>query len=244
MPREFFHVYHDDLTSIKHLSDAERGRLFTALLEYSITGTEPDLRGNERILFPTFANRIRREAAAYDEKCAKLKSNGSKRKQKEAFDSKRKQKEAFDSICAQEEEEDEEEDEDINAHAHARARDVLALFRSICVSLPPAHDLTPERVKNINELLQTGVDLDECRKVFERVERSDFLTGRNGKSWRAAFDWLIKPQNWQKVTEGNYDNREEAAVDGRYAPTYDLAEIEQMLDDEWQEGLDEEGGKE
>ena len=35
------------------LGDAERGRLFTAMCEYALTGAEPELRGNERFLFPS-----------------------------------------------------------------------------------------------------------------------------------------------------------------------------------------------
>lgn len=34
------------------LGDAEVGRLFRAMCEYALNGTEPELRGNERVLFP------------------------------------------------------------------------------------------------------------------------------------------------------------------------------------------------
>ena len=97
MPREYFHAYHDYLTAIAPLGDAERGRLFTALLIYSATGAEPELNGNERFIFPMIASQIQREAAAYDEKCKKLKSNGSKSKQMQAIGSKSKQMQAIGS---------------------------------------------------------------------------------------------------------------------------------------------------
>jgi hypothetical protein len=44
------------------------------------------------------------------------------------------------------------------------------------------------------------------RDVFERVSRSDFLTGVSG-SWKANYDWIIKPANLQKILEGSYENR-------------------------------------
>lgn len=47
-------------------------------------------------------------------------------------------------------------------------------------------------------------------KVVEAVQRanqSQFLKGFNSKGWTADFDWFIKPSNFQKVLEGNYDNR-------------------------------------
>ena len=43
--------------------------------------------------------------------------------------------------------------------------------------------------------------------VFKKAEASKFLTGRNGKAWRANFDWLINASNFVKVLDGNYDDR-------------------------------------
>jgi hypothetical protein len=47
---------------------------------------------------------------------------------------------------------------------------------------------------------------------FERVERSRFLSGRarassgRSKPFRADIGWLMKPDNFAKVIEGNYDD--------------------------------------
>lgn len=76
MAREFFNAYHSYLKSVEPLNDAERGRLFTALLIYSSTGVVPELRGNERFVFPTFQEQIDRDAKKYEEKCEKNKKNG------------------------------------------------------------------------------------------------------------------------------------------------------------------------
>lgn len=65
-----FNAYHSYLKSIEPLNDAERGRLFTALLEYSRTGAEPELRGNERYIFPTMKEQIDRDREKYEAKCA------------------------------------------------------------------------------------------------------------------------------------------------------------------------------
>lgn len=46
---------------------------------------------------------------------------------------------------------------------------------------------------------------------FQTVAASDFLSGRKPNvSWRASFDWLMKPANFQKVLDGNYTNRSAA----------------------------------
>ncbi len=43
--------------------------------------------------------------------------------------------------------------------------------------------------------------------MIQTAIRSDFLKGQNPKGWRATFDWLIKPTNFEKVISGNYDNK-------------------------------------
>lgn len=44
--------------------------------------------------------------------------------------------------------------------------------------------------------------------IFMLVARSDFLSGRSGKWGGADIGWLMKATNFNKVLEGNYDNRE------------------------------------
>lgn len=88
MAIEYFNAYHSYLKSIEPLNDAERGRLFTALLEYSSTGVVPDLRGNERFIFPTMKEQIDRDAKKYEDKCQKNRENALRR-QATAGDGKR-----------------------------------------------------------------------------------------------------------------------------------------------------------
>lgn len=66
MAREYFCAYHSYLKSVEPLNDAERGRLFTACLEYSMTGNAPDLRGNERFVFPMIREQIDRDSKKYE----------------------------------------------------------------------------------------------------------------------------------------------------------------------------------
>ncbi len=44
--------------------------------------------------------------------------------------------------------------------------------------------------------------------IFMLVAGSDFLSGRSGKWGGADIGWLMKATNFNKVLEGNYDNRE------------------------------------
>lgn len=95
----YIKLFVDYLDAIEPLGDAERGRLFTALLQYAGTGEAPQLSGNERFIFPMMRAQIDRDISAMDEKsekrseCGKL--GGRPKKQTEAKKSKsffRKQK--------------------------------------------------------------------------------------------------------------------------------------------------------
>lgn len=44
--------------------------------------------------------------------------------------------------------------------------------------------------------------------MIRKAYQSDFLKGQNKSAWRASFDWLIKPTNFEKVISGNYDNND------------------------------------
>lgn len=63
----YIKLFVDYLDAIEPLGDAERGRLFTALLEYTRTGAAPQLGGNERFLFPMMRAQIDRDIAAFIE---------------------------------------------------------------------------------------------------------------------------------------------------------------------------------
>ena len=78
MAMEYFKAFHSYLDSIAPLNFSERGRLFTALLEYSKTGIVPELTGNERFLFPTLQANIEREKEKYAETCKARSTAGKK----------------------------------------------------------------------------------------------------------------------------------------------------------------------
>lgn len=76
MARDYVCLYHSYLDAVQALGDAERGRLFTAMLEYSITGATGHLPGNERFLFPMVKAQIDRDKAKYEKQCKKNAENG------------------------------------------------------------------------------------------------------------------------------------------------------------------------
>lgn len=99
---------------------------------------------------------------------------------------------------------------------------IFEIFNQICVSLDSVENPTAMNIKRVSELLQQQPTFD-FYNFFNRVERSDFLTGRNGR-WnvgggKASFDWLLQPKNISKIQSGQFDNADTPNVD--YKPNYD-----------------------
>ena len=90
-------------------------------------------------------------------------------------------------------------------------------FCEICVSLPKIISIDKTRKATVKARLKE-YSLDDIITVFKKVEQSDFLTGRistdKQRPFKASFDWIMKPSNFIKILEGNYDNR--AGTDEQY----------------------------
>ncbi len=78
MAKNYVCLYHSYLDAIQALGDAERGRLLTAMLEYSITGATGHLSGNERFIFPMIKAQIDRDQEKYDKLCRANAENGAR----------------------------------------------------------------------------------------------------------------------------------------------------------------------
>ena len=49
---------------------------------------------------------------------------------------------------------------------------------------------------------------DNVLRAINNVSRSNFLQGDNNRKWTVDFDWFIRPNNFIKVLEGNYENKD------------------------------------
>lgn len=100
------------------------------------------------------------------------------------------------------------EDSHLSPNADDRApkyQEILDLFNKICISLPKVEKLTANRKQRIKT---ASKDLNgDFSSFFQKIEESDFLTGRTGNWSGCCFDWIMKPQNFIKIIEGNYDNK-------------------------------------
>lgn len=75
---KYLKVFTDFADAMEELGDAERGRLFTAMLKYAETDAAPDFRGNERFIWPVAKLQIDRMAAECEGRAKTSRENGSK----------------------------------------------------------------------------------------------------------------------------------------------------------------------
>lgn len=56
---------------------------------------------------------------------------------------------------------------------------------------------------------------DDVLNAISMIRHSPFLLGQNKRGWQVTFDWFIKPNNFLKVLEGNYDDRQRTVPSGK-----------------------------
>ena len=86
---------------------------------------------------------------------------------------------------------------------------IISLYHQCCTTLPKVTKMTKTRQASVRKLYKE-YGIDGFEDVFAKAGASDFLSGRTGKWNGCCFDWLIKPANFIKVLEGNYDNAKKA----------------------------------
>lgn len=214
MAVEYFCAYHSYLDSMELLNDGERGRLFTACLEYSKTGVAPRLTGNERFVFSTIRGQIDRDNEKYKSKCKKLSENASSRYKHEesANGCKSTEEMQMDAKTAKEKEKEKEKEKKKNS---IHPTDVCAELPS---SPPPAAVLPlvdgsdfPIARETVDELsgLYPAVDVDQQLRNMRgwllanpknRKTKAGIMRFVN--SWLAREQNRTRPQNQQQFQGG------------------------------------------
>lgn len=203
------------------LPKEDRADFYDALIEYALDDKEPEPSTGAAVFQAArrMVDKWKQTSAAGKARAEKSKTAGrsldgrwtvagsgkpaKEEKNKRIKDKKNKEKDILLSKNIEKEKRPEAE-----ASAEVRAEDVVELYNIICVSLPKVTKITDARRKSIQARLKEN-DPQDFRKVFEKAEASDFLSGRSGKWQMCTFDWIVgSPSHWQRIIEGVYDNRE------------------------------------
>lgn len=74
---------------------------------------------------------------------------------------------------------------------------------------PKLMKMTKERETALKVRLTECGGIEGWRSVIDRCRNSEFL---RKAEWSFGFDWIVKPKNFTKILEGNYDNRSSGSV--------------------------------
>lgn len=169
---KYLRVFTDFAKTLEPLKDGERGRLFTAMLEYAEQGTAPELSGNERYIWPTVKADIDRQIEAYEHKCQVNRINGASRSQSHPVAPSRTQ-----SLQKTKTEDKEKKRE-----------------RKDIKETPPdggvkksAPRFTPPSVSEVREYCQERGNAVDAERFVDFYSAKGWMVGKNHmKDWRAA----------------------------------------------------------
>ncbi len=207
MGKCYVKAYYDWIEQTAALSDAERGRLFIAILEYARSGIPPELEGSESILFPVFRTMLDRD----DELSAERSKNGSKGgKQTQASASKIKQTEANANDLkptktkTKKEDKDKEKDEDLFPPNGG----------STC-----AKRFTPPTLAEVQSYVAERHSAVDPQGFIDFYASKDWMVGKTPmKDWKAACRNAEKWERWGRtiaVPVGKTDGARDAWM-GKY----------------------------
>jgi len=83
---------------------------------------------------------------------------------------------------------------------------LILFFNEKRRNFPEIKTITKQREDNISELFKT-YKKEHLIEVITKVNESDFLQGENKDKWIPTFDWILVPDNFIKILEGNFDNK-------------------------------------
>ncbi|HCA04641.1 MAG TPA: hypothetical protein DEO32_01955 [Ruminococcaceae bacterium] len=95
--------------------------------------------------------------------------------------------------------------------------------------MPGVKKLTSERRRLIENARRVLDELQiSFKEYFAKAEKSDYLSGRNGKWKGCGFDWLLKEDNLIRTAEGTYDSGTKARGEPEIRRSYNIDELDKI----------------
>ena len=212
MAMKYVKAYYDWVEQTAALDDAERGRLFIAILEYARSGECPPLSGRESVLFPVFRSVIDRDAEkaesnsqnglrggrkkkATESELKRIKATESEAKQiakSESNQSEPKRTEATESEAKPTKDRRQKtEDEDIRQ----KTKDVSLLHGAI----ERAKRFTPPTLAEVQSYVAERQSCVDPQGFIDYYASKGWLVGKTPmKDWKAA---CRNAEHWERWTQ-------------------------------------------
>ena len=226
-------IYADCIAILEELTYEQAGRLFKAILSYvndePVTETEDD--PAIKMAFKVLKTQIDRDAEKYDEICKKRSEAGKRHKgnQYTRLDELKKKVEQMEQkfqtgTTGTDSDSDSENDSELSndnniilaPYGASSSHDDPINFDGLVIFFNSTMQKYNSVICQIKDIKGKRRDAVRARSrergkkslaiVFENAAKSDFLNGKNDRGFIANFDWLVRPNNFIKVLEGNYNN--------------------------------------
>ena len=190
---------------LEPLTDAERGRLFVAMLEYAESGAEPQLSGSERYVWPSARQSINNTR----DKSEQMKANGSRSRQIEANQSKPEQTEANQSKPEQtranpsrpfDKEKDNDNDKRVLTHSQESSASASAEADRSFDAFWAAYPLHKAKARAYQEFTKISPDTRLLEVILLAIQRQ-----KKWRHWRSGY--IPTPANW--LRERRWEDEEE-----------------------------------
>lgn len=220
--------------SIKDLSDERLGKLMRAVFTYQESGEALQLDGVLEMAFRFIRQQLDTNERQYKEKCEKNREAIRKRWKKKNTDE-------YERIQTNNEDTNvyeckkvipnnnnnnnvskdtirEEDKSSLSELSDARSTSVVDFDALMKYFNEKMENQMISNIVSLSEKRKTAIKArareygkDALRSVIDKAAASDFMNGKNDRSWVANFDWIFKPTNFEKILNGNYDNRDIAS---------------------------------
>ena len=84
---------------------------------------------------------------------------------------------------------------------------IIELYHELCPKMSKVIKLGDQRKGYIHARF-SEYGLSKITEVLKLAGESDFLNGVNSKAWKADFEWVMRPNNFIKILEGKYQNKQ------------------------------------
>lgn len=230
-------IYADCIAILEELTYEQIGRLFKAIFSYINEEPVTEISGDPavKMAFKVLKTQIDRDAERYAEKCEKNRqiaiAREKRRKElREQANTNVHEREQTDTNVTYNDSDSENDSEVTNVTNNTTTvvdnlapngalspkgdainfgslvlffNKTIEKFRSV---IRPIKDIKGKRQDAVRARVRER-GKNSLAKVIENAAKSDFLNGKNDRGFIATFDWLVSPNNFIKVLEGNYDNR-------------------------------------
>lgn len=221
MEREKFTFHKDWKVSLDSLSAQHQLELYNAIVDYGINGIESAHTDVVKVAMTFVRTQIDKDNHRYENYIQRQRENGS-------LGGRPKKDKSVEPIIIEQKENLPKETIDLDKFV-AYWNDVVN--GSI---IPKIRTISGERKRKlIARMRQYGKHA--IYEAMEKVRNSDFLRGNTGWT-NFNFDWFVKPNNFAKLIEGNYDNKikygttiEQQSNEAKQRAEHAAARIQQLL---------------